>query len=436
MLIAIHRFGSHLTEMWRGYCPSLFAFAHSLSTPTGGLAAGLVAGASPSSPVRRPGRRSRERVSPPVLHLVEQRHLELAAVHLAARRIRRRRRIRQPLLPCAFGGAALHPGAPLGDLQTAVRRMEKPRPAGGGGCATIADPLHANDEAYRTRPWEQPHRPNLTGTPAASRPSRQHSQPAAGGPVAAAYQPWSPKPWSNLIETAVGALVIAIALGSSFSCIRRPASARAPAGSHLTAAYRGCEGINVGSDVRMSGIKIGSVTAQSLDNQSYDAILDLCHRSIHRAARRFDRQDHLGRAARRQVHRARAGRQRNAPQRWRHHHLHQGALDLWALVSDYVFSGKSKSSDNSGGSSGQDDEAVATDPAAVGTAASADAAATAATAARRAAAAIAAGCRNRGPAGRYRQLSGSGDRTLSGTENSGRGPGRRQPDPAGGPSGQ
>src|SRR3954462_15047743 len=68
----------------------------------------------------------REMISLPDLFILSNKAALLAAVHLVARRIRRRRRIRQPLLPCAFGGAALHPGAPLGDLQRLRRRIENP----------------------------------------------------------------------------------------------------------------------------------------------------------------------------------------------------------------------------------------------------------------------------------------------------------------------
>ena len=72
----------------------------------------------------------------------------------------------------------------------------------------------------------------------------------------------------NLMETAVGALVIAIALGFFIFMYSTTGVGKGSGGYHLTAKFKNVEGINVGSDVRMSGIKIGSVTAQSLDNQS------------------------------------------------------------------------------------------------------------------------------------------------------------------------
>ena len=47
-------------------------------------------------------------------------------------------------------------------------------------------------ESYQPRPWQKPHRPNLTGTPAALRPSgstlAQNRRPRATGD----YRPWNP----------------------------------------------------------------------------------------------------------------------------------------------------------------------------------------------------------------------------------------------------
>jgi phospholipid/cholesterol/gamma-HCH transport system substrate-binding protein len=77
----------------------------------------------------------------------------------------------------------------------------------------------------------------------------------------------------NLMETAVGALVIAIALGFFIFMYSTTGVGKGSGGYHLTAKFKNVEGINVGSDVRMSGIKIGSVTSQTLDNKSYDAVL-------------------------------------------------------------------------------------------------------------------------------------------------------------------
>jgi NADH:ubiquinone oxidoreductase subunit len=53
-------------------------------------------------------------------------------------------------------------------------------------------PLPPTEDGYRPHAWEKPHRPNLTGTPAAYRPSgstlAQGRRPRATGD----YRPWKP----------------------------------------------------------------------------------------------------------------------------------------------------------------------------------------------------------------------------------------------------
>ena len=56
----------------------------------------------------------------------------------------------------------------------------------------------------------------------------------------------------------VGALVIAIALGFFIFMYSTTGVGKGSGGYHLTAKFKNVEGINVGSDIRMSGIKIGS----------------------------------------------------------------------------------------------------------------------------------------------------------------------------------
>ena len=158
----------------------------------------------------------------------------------------------------------------------------------------------------------------------------------------------------NLMETAVGALVIAIALGFFVFMYSTTGVGKGSGGYHLTAKFKNVEGINVGSDVRMSGIKIGSVTAQSLDSQSYDAILtfavDPTIKLPDDSTAKITSEGLLGG----KFIALEPGGSETLLSDGGTITYTQGALDLWALVSDYMFSGKSKSSDNSGGSSGQD----------------------------------------------------------------------------------
>ena len=157
----------------------------------------------------------------------------------------------------------------------------------------------------------------------------------------------------NLMETAVGALVIAIALGFFIFMYSTTGVGKGSGGYHLTAKFKNVEGINVGSDVRMSGIKIGSVTSQTLDNKSYDAVLtfaiDPAIKLPDDSTAKITSEGLLGG----KFIALEPGGSETLLSDGGTITYTQGALDLWALVSDYMFSGKSKSSDGSGGSSGQ-----------------------------------------------------------------------------------
>jgi len=79
----------------------------------------------------------------------------------------------------------------------------------------------------------------------------------------------------NVIETVIGAVVIVIAV-AFFTYVYQTADLRAGSGGYeVTARFQSVDGITTGSDVRMAGIKIGSVTSQELDAQTYEAILTM-----------------------------------------------------------------------------------------------------------------------------------------------------------------
>jgi phospholipid/cholesterol/gamma-HCH transport system substrate-binding protein len=156
----------------------------------------------------------------------------------------------------------------------------------------------------------------------------------------------------NLMETAVGALVIAIALGFFLFMYSTTGVGRGSGGYHLTAKFKNVEGINVGSDIRMSGIKIGSVTNQSLDNKTFDAILtfaiDPAIKLPDDSTAKITSEGLLGG----KFIALEPGGSDTILADGGTITYTQGAIDLWSMVSDYMFSGK-KGSDSSGGSSGQ-----------------------------------------------------------------------------------
>jgi phospholipid/cholesterol/gamma-HCH transport system substrate-binding protein len=81
----------------------------------------------------------------------------------------------------------------------------------------------------------------------------------------------------SLTETIVGAVVLVAAAG--FIAYAAQATGFADAGGDfdLTASFRSVEGVTVGTDVRLAGVKIGTVTEMRLNPESYraDTVLTL-----------------------------------------------------------------------------------------------------------------------------------------------------------------
>lgn len=76
----------------------------------------------------------------------------------------------------------------------------------------------------------------------------------------------------NVFETVMGAFVLLVAL--AFVVIAyRSGSVSDPSGYMLMAKFDRAGGISVGSDVRVSGLKVGSVTDTRIDPDSYLAVL-------------------------------------------------------------------------------------------------------------------------------------------------------------------
>jgi phospholipid/cholesterol/gamma-HCH transport system substrate-binding protein len=74
------------------------------------------------------------------------------------------------------------------------------------------------------------------------------------------------------LEVLLGAAVVVIAAGFLFFAFSVTDS-RAVAGYELAARFDRVDGLELGSDVRMGGIKIGTVRSQTLDPQTYLAVV-------------------------------------------------------------------------------------------------------------------------------------------------------------------
>ena len=73
-------------------------------------------------------------------------------------------------------------------------------------------------------------------------------------------------------ETLVGAVVVAAAAGFIFYATQFAGGGGTSGDDYtLTASFRSVEGVSVGTDVRLGGVKIGAVTALALNPQTFRA---------------------------------------------------------------------------------------------------------------------------------------------------------------------
>ena len=79
---------------------------------------------------------------------------------------------------------------------------------------------------------------------------------------------------SNLVESLIGALVLLVA-GWFLVFAYERTDMGAGNGYTLTARFDRIDGIGIGSDVRMAGIKVGTVVSSQLDPYTYQAVVTL-----------------------------------------------------------------------------------------------------------------------------------------------------------------
>ena len=76
----------------------------------------------------------------------------------------------------------------------------------------------------------------------------------------------------NTTEVAVGGLVLALAVGFVLFVVQSTGLSNSSASYPVYASFRSAEGITVGTDVRLAGVKIGTVSALDLDIDTYQAV--------------------------------------------------------------------------------------------------------------------------------------------------------------------
>lgn len=81
----------------------------------------------------------------------------------------------------------------------------------------------------------------------------------------------------NKLEIAAGVLVVAAALGFAIFAGKGAGLGGGQDTYDLRASFRSIEGVSLGSDVKLAGVKVGTLTQVSLNPQTYmaDAVLSL-----------------------------------------------------------------------------------------------------------------------------------------------------------------
>ncbi len=79
---------------------------------------------------------------------------------------------------------------------------------------------------------------------------------------------------NSIVETLIGAAVIAIA-GLFFFFAYSSTGAAPVSGYDVLAKFNRADGVNVGTDVRLSGIKVGTVSKLGLDQKTYSAVVTM-----------------------------------------------------------------------------------------------------------------------------------------------------------------
>ncbi|MXU65796.1 outer membrane lipid asymmetry maintenance protein MlaD [Oceanomicrobium pacificus] len=77
---------------------------------------------------------------------------------------------------------------------------------------------------------------------------------------------------NNVAETLIGAAVLAVAGGFLVYAAQTTGLSSGGDSYSLTANFRSIEGVSVGTDVRVAGVKVGRVTAIDLNPTTYEAV--------------------------------------------------------------------------------------------------------------------------------------------------------------------
>lgn len=80
---------------------------------------------------------------------------------------------------------------------------------------------------------------------------------------------------SEAAETMIGGVVLAAAIGFLYFASQATGFTTGGGQYPLFAKFRSVEGLNVGSDVRLAGVKVGTLTGITLDQETYRAVAEM-----------------------------------------------------------------------------------------------------------------------------------------------------------------
>jgi phospholipid/cholesterol/gamma-HCH transport system substrate-binding protein len=75
----------------------------------------------------------------------------------------------------------------------------------------------------------------------------------------------------NRLEIAVGGVVLALAVGFAVFLAQSTGLSRSSSSYPISASFRSAEGISVGTDIRLAGVKIGTISDLKLNSETYRA---------------------------------------------------------------------------------------------------------------------------------------------------------------------
>ncbi len=147
---------------------------------------------------------------------------------------------------------------------------------------------------------------------------------------------------SSLVETLIGALVIAIAAAFSWHVYNTTDLGRGGGGYVIKAVFDNASGVNIGTDVRLSGIKVGSVIAQELDQETYQAVISMSIQSDVRLPQDTSAKITTdGLLSDKHIALDPGGAEEMLKDGDVLEHT-QSSIDLWALVNEYLFKDERK----------------------------------------------------------------------------------------------